>query len=97
MFKQGRMTTTAHLLSVRHRRLEQLLEVCILGLVLVSCCSPLSNGLPMEDQDLHKIKSFTSSCDLEQPTWKKVSMSKIRSGWIELVSSKTGSGGPEKL
>ena len=77
--------------------LQQLLEVCILRLVLVSCCSPLSNGLPMEDQDLHKIKSFTSSCDLEQPTWKNVSMSKIRSGCMELVSSRTGSGGPEKL
>lgn len=29
--------------------------------------------------------------------WKNVSMSKIRSGCIELVSKSTGSGGPLKL
>ena len=52
VFKQGQMTTTAHLLSVRHRRLEQLLEVCIFRLMLVTCCAPLGDRLSMEDEDL---------------------------------------------
>ena len=46
------MTTTAHLLSVRHRRLEQLLEVCIFRLMLVTCRTPLGDRLSMEDEDL---------------------------------------------
>ena len=33
----------------------------------------------------------------EEVTWKKVSMRRILSGWMELVSRSTGSGGPEKL
>ena len=52
MFKQGQMTTTAHLLSVRHRCLEQLLEVCIFRLMLVTSCTPLGDRLSMENKDL---------------------------------------------
>ena len=52
MFKQGQMTTTAHLLSVCHRCLEQLLEVCIFRLMLVTCRAPLGDRLSMEDEDL---------------------------------------------
>ena len=33
-------------------------------------------------------------CPWKMRIWKKVSRSRIRSGWIELVSSRTGSGGP---
>ena len=51
-FKQGQMTTTAHLLSVCHRRLEQLLEVCIFRLMLVTCRTPLGDRLSMENKDL---------------------------------------------
>lgn len=43
-----------HLLRISHRRLKQLFEVCILRLVLVACCTPLSYCLPVEDQDLEK-------------------------------------------
>ena len=46
------MTTTAHLLSVCHRRLEQLLEVCIFRLMLVTCRTPLGDRLSMENKDL---------------------------------------------
>ena len=52
MFKQVQMTTTAHLLSVCHRRLEQLLEVCIFRLMLVACRTPLGDRLSMENKDL---------------------------------------------
>ena len=52
MFKQGQMTTTAHLLSVCNRCLEQLLEVCIFRLMLVACRTPLGDSLSMEDEDL---------------------------------------------
>ena len=50
--KKGQMTTTAHLLSVCHRRLEQLLEVCIFRLMLVTCRTPLGDRLSVEDKDL---------------------------------------------
>jgi len=43
-----------HLLSVRHRCLEQLLEVCIFRLMLVTCRAPLGDRLSMEDEDLEK-------------------------------------------
>ena len=49
---EGSRLKWPNLLCISNRRLKQLLEVCILWLVLVARCSPLSYRLPVEDQDL---------------------------------------------
>ena len=41
-----------HLLRVTHRSLQQLLEVGVLWLIVITCCSPLSDRLPVEYEDL---------------------------------------------
>ena len=41
-----------HLLRVTHRSLQQLFEVGVLWLIVITCCSPLSDRLPVEYEDL---------------------------------------------
>ena len=41
-----------HLLRVTHRSLQQLFEVGVLWLIVITCCSPLSDRLSVEYEDL---------------------------------------------
>ena len=91
-----------HLLSIGHGRLQQLLEVGVLGLALVASGPPLGDRLAVEDEDLGgwelvEVDKRTDICPWVSATWKNVSISRILSGWMLEVSSSTGSGGPEKL